>query len=172
MPAETPGELSRLLEARGDLAHSEAWEAFVRKYSRLLMHVSRSLADGYDGAMDRYAHILEQLCRDDCKRLRKYAVQPQTEFTTWLVVVARRMCTDHQRGRYGRQRLSGEPNAARAEEIVSRRRMPPYTRRKLTSDRTRRRTRTSDSATLPTAHPAHPRRSTGGARGGRRPSIV
>ena len=123
MAAEPPSELSRLLETTGTTAGSEAWEVFVQKHSRLLMHVSRSLGDGYDGAMDRYARMLEQLQCDDFRRLRAYAAQPQTKFTTWLVVVARRICMDHQRGRYGRQRITGEPDAAQEEKHTTRRRL-------------------------------------------------
>ena len=123
MAAEPPNELSRLLETTGKTGDAEAWEAFVQKYSRLLMHVSRSLGDGYDAAMDRYARILEQLRCDDFRRLRAYAAQPQTKFTTWLVVVARRICMDHQRGRYGRRRSTGKPAAAQKDEFMTRRRL-------------------------------------------------
>jgi RNA polymerase sigma factor (sigma-70 family) len=123
MAAEPPNELSRLLETTGKTGDPEAWEAFVQKYSRLLMHVSRSLGDGYDGAMDRYARMLEQLRSDDFRRLRTYAAHPQTKFTTWLVVVARRICMDHQRGRYGRQRITGNPHVAQKEEFTIRRKL-------------------------------------------------
>ena len=123
MAAESPRELSRLLKVTGEPAPPEMWDAFVQKHSRLLLHVSRSLGDGHDGAMDRYACILEQLRSDDFRRLRTYAAQPQTKFTTWLVVVARRICADYHRGRYGRQRITGEPDAAQKEELITRRRL-------------------------------------------------
>lgn len=54
--------------------------------------------------MDAYAHILEQLRCDDCRRLRGYAADPRSKFTTWLVVVTRRACVDFHRSRYGRTR--------------------------------------------------------------------
>jgi RNA polymerase sigma factor (sigma-70 family) len=59
--------------------------------------------------MDRYAHVLERLRADDFKRLRSYSAVPTTKFTTWLVVVARRISTDLHRSRYGRQRASANP---------------------------------------------------------------
>jgi RNA polymerase sigma factor (sigma-70 family) len=68
------------------------------------LHVARQVGHDYDAAMDAYAHVLEQLRADDCHRLRAYAPDGRTKFTTWLVVVARRLCLDHHRHRYGRLR--------------------------------------------------------------------
>lgn len=53
--------------------------------------------------MDAYAYVLEQLRRDDCHRLRSYVSDGRGKFTTWLVVVARRLCIDYIRQRYGRE---------------------------------------------------------------------
>ena len=61
--------------------------------------------------MDAYAALLEAFKEDDFRRLRRYTVDPRSKFTTWLVVVARRICVDHIRARYGRLR-----NADSAEE--------------------------------------------------------
>jgi RNA polymerase sigma factor (sigma-70 family) len=52
--------------------------------------------------MDAYANILEKLREDGCRRLRAYTAHPRSQFTTWLVVVARRVCVDYQRQKYGR----------------------------------------------------------------------
>lgn len=52
--------------------------------------------------MDAYAYLLEQLERDDFRRLRAYTPEARSKFTTWLVVVARRLCLDRLRERYGR----------------------------------------------------------------------
>ena len=57
--------------------------------------------------MDAYAYVLDQLVRDDFRRLRGYTSQARTKFTTWLVVVARRLCVDRLRERYGRGRERG-----------------------------------------------------------------
>lgn len=64
----------------------------------------------YDATMDAYAYLLEQLRRDDFHRLRGYAADGRTKFTTWLVVVARRLCLDHRRQRYGRAQESASAN--------------------------------------------------------------
>jgi RNA polymerase sigma factor (sigma-70 family) len=121
MGIEPPTELARLLDAADEDSRVAAWEAFVRKHSRLMMHAARSLGGGYDAAMDRYAYVLEQLRADDFKRLRSYSVTPTTKFTTWLVVVARRISTDYHRSRYGRQRVPDNPGHAGSDARMIRR---------------------------------------------------
>jgi RNA polymerase sigma factor (sigma-70 family) len=118
-----PSELTRLLKASAPTAREAAWSTFVASYSRLLLHTARSVAPEHDAAMDGYAHILEQLRGDDYRRLRAYVADGRSKFTTWLVVVARRLCVDHQRGRYGRLREGPDPSAARTEERAARRRL-------------------------------------------------
>jgi len=68
--------------------------------------------------MDAYAYLLEQLRRDDFRRLRGYIPDGRTKFTTWLVVVARRLCLDHLRRRYGRLQDAG--SGSRAAQAVRR----------------------------------------------------
>jgi len=64
--------------------------------------------------MDAYAYLLEGLREDDYHRLRSYTVDGRTKFTTWLVVVARRLCLDHLRQRYGRPQDPGRSSSTRA----------------------------------------------------------
>ena len=109
MAQRPPTELSRLLGTADVDARQEAWEAFIRQHSRLIMHAARSLGGGYDAAMDRYTQVLDRLRADDFKRLRAYSAQSGTKFTTWLVVVSRRICVDYHRSLYGRQRATGNP---------------------------------------------------------------
>lgn len=94
--------LSRLLEAVDERARDSAWTVFVAEYSRLLLHVTRQLTSDYDSAMDAYAFVLEKLREHDLRRLRGYAADGRGKFTTWLVVVSRRLCLDFHRQRYGR----------------------------------------------------------------------
>jgi RNA polymerase sigma-70 factor (ECF subfamily) len=80
------------------------------------LHTARTLGSDYDAAMDAYAYLLEQLRRDDCRRLREYTSDSRCKFSTWLVVVARRLCLDRQRQRYGRRQQDGPSSeAARAQ---------------------------------------------------------
>ena len=64
--------------------------------------------------MDRYAYVLEELRRDDFKRLRSYAADGRSRFSTWLVVVGRRLCLDYHRHKYGRDRTGGQDLEGRA----------------------------------------------------------
>jgi RNA polymerase sigma factor (sigma-70 family) len=89
-------------------ARDEAWTAFVEGNSKLILYVARSLGGDHDDVMDRYAFVLSQLRRDDFHRLRAYGDDGRGKFTTWLVVVVRRLCFDHRREKYGRVRGDDE----------------------------------------------------------------
>ena len=122
-PAESrearPEQLTRLLAAEPGPAAEAAWASFLDAYSGLLLRVARAFWPGYDGALDGYAYMLEELRRKDCQRLRKYAADGRGRFSTWLAVVARRLCLDQYRRRYGRFR--GDP-ARRCAPLRGRRR--------------------------------------------------
>jgi hypothetical protein len=131
MRGALPAPLSSLLASRDPRSREEAWAAFLSTYSTLIMRVARLLGGDEDAVMDRYAFALDQLCRDDCKRLRQYTADGRGEFTTWLVLVVRRLCLDEHRRRYGRRQSddgdAAERHAARrrlADLFGSRRRWP------------------------------------------------
>lgn len=104
MATTHPPELAGLLAGGDDAGGDAAWAAFLRAHSRLLLAVCRSVGRDYDATMDAYAFLLDQLRKDDYRRLRAYAADGRSKFTTWLVVVARRLCLDHHRHKYGRMR--------------------------------------------------------------------
>jgi len=104
-----PPPLDRLFRAGAGAEREEAWGAFVEEYSRLLMSVTRSVARDVDGRMDGYTYLLDRLQADDFARLRSYAVDGRARFSTWLVVVAQRLCIDFHRSRYGRAREAQDP---------------------------------------------------------------
>jgi RNA polymerase sigma factor (sigma-70 family) len=125
-PAESretlPEELTRLFGAEPGPAAEAAWASFLGVYSSLMLRVARAFWPGYDGALDGYAYMLEELRRNDCQRLRRYAADGRGRFSTWLAVVARRLCLDQYRRRYGRFR--GDParhDGAEAARIARRR---------------------------------------------------
>jgi RNA polymerase sigma factor (sigma-70 family) len=107
-----PAELVALFSAQDPVARDAAWGRFVSLHSRLLLHAARSLGKDYDGAMDRYAYALERLQDRDFSRLRAYTPDGRTKFTTWLLVVFRRLCVDHYRQRYGRSSGGGDSEVA------------------------------------------------------------
>ena len=106
-------ELIRLLNAPDPPTRDAAWDAFVAAHSRLLLHTARSLNRDHDATMDGYAYMLEALRENDYRRLKAYAADGRSKFSTWLVVVARRLCLDFHRQRYGRARATG-PDAREA----------------------------------------------------------
>ncbi len=99
-----PPALHLLLHNTDAAARESAWESLVAEQSRLLLHVAHSFATEHDGAMDAYAYVLDRLREDDYRRLRGYEADGRSRFSTWLVVVARRLCLDFYRHRYGRAR--------------------------------------------------------------------
>ena len=101
MPA-LPGDVQSLIAATDKAAWERAWAGFLRQYSGVILRVARAMGGGHDPTMDRYTFVVDALQRDDCKRLRAYAPEGRGSFTTWLAVVARRLCLDEHRHRYGR----------------------------------------------------------------------
>lgn len=103
-----PPELSALFGVADPAARDEAWKWFVETHSRLVLYAARSIDRNHDAAMDAYAYVLEQLQQDDFRRLRAYAADDRGKFSTWLVLVARRLCVDRVRQRYGRRQSEDE----------------------------------------------------------------
>lgn len=115
-----PPVLEKLLNS-ANASSRDAWGEFVGEYSGLLLHVARSTSQTRDDAMDAYAYLLERLHENDYRKLRGYSVTATSKFTTWLVVVARRICVDHNRVRYGRLRNRGSEHER--ERLKKRRRL-------------------------------------------------
>jgi RNA polymerase sigma factor (sigma-70 family) len=128
-PSRMPGqslELQRLLEARTDADRERAWTCFVEAYSKLILHVTRSVARDHDEGMDAFAYVLEALRAKGFARVRAFADDGRSKFTTWLVVVVRRLCLDERRRRYGRPRVL-DPSAQSHLERAFRRRLRDLT---------------------------------------------
>lgn len=118
--------LESLLVATECPTREAAWADLVAVHSRLLLHVARDLFREHDGAMDAYAFVLERLQEDDYRRLRGFKNDGRSRFTTWLTVVARRLCLDYYRQRYGRPRGDPATNGS-AERSAARRRLMDLT---------------------------------------------
>jgi RNA polymerase sigma factor (sigma-70 family) len=115
--------MGRAFDSIDSAVREACWERFLSTHSKLLLHVARSFGDDHDAVMDRFTYLLEQLRRDDFRRLRAYAATDGTEFSTWLVVVAQRIYLDHYRNRYGRSRSGGSESPVQEEERAARRRL-------------------------------------------------
>jgi RNA polymerase sigma factor (sigma-70 family) len=121
--AERPGLLARLLESHTLPAQDEAWAGLVKAHTDLLLRTARYFGGDHDAVMDRYAFILEQLRRDQFRRLRGYNPRDESTFEVWLVAVARRLCLDHHRHRYGRVKSADREDESTALERLGRRRL-------------------------------------------------
>jgi RNA polymerase sigma factor (sigma-70 family) len=104
MASDLPPELAFLDAGLESMAREEGWSSFVAQYTRLLLRTAREFGGDYDGRMDRYQYVLDMLREDDFRRLRAFRPVSGSSMAPWLVVVARRLCLDHERSRSGRPR--------------------------------------------------------------------
>ena len=123
MADSLPPELARLLAAADDVSRERAWTEFIGAFSRLILHAARSATSTYDEGMEAYTAALEGLRSDDCKKLRNYSVDPRSRFTTWLVVVVRRIAIDKQRERYGKISTDEKKTGVVSDERAARARL-------------------------------------------------
>lgn len=112
-PRSLPDPLRRLLDAADGAEQERAWPEFLESYSRLILYVARQMSRDHDTVMDRYAFVLERLREQSCRRLRTFAADGRGKFTTWLTVVVRRLCLDHDRRTRGRKPSATSPDAPR-----------------------------------------------------------
>jgi RNA polymerase sigma factor (sigma-70 family) len=113
--------LRQLLDAADGPEQERAWSEFVDSYSRLILYVARRTPCDHDVVMDRYAFVLAELREQRFRRLRSFAVDGRGKFTTWLTVVIRRLCVDHDRRQNGRapgNALRGPAVPRRLVELV------------------------------------------------------
>ena len=108
-----PQEIAALLGVSANSPPDLAWDSFLGSFGHLLLRTAAyahrkhpASPDAHDASMDAYAFILEKLGQDNFRRLRAFSGGDETALTRWLVVVARRLCTDFWRHRYGRLRES------------------------------------------------------------------
>ena len=120
---DRPAVLVRLLESRTPRDRDEAWSALVQAHTDLLLRTARYFGGDHDAVMDRYAFMLEHLQRDQYARLRSYTPQERGAFEVWLVAVARRLCLDHYRHKYGRPATADPGDAGPTLERAGRRRL-------------------------------------------------
>jgi len=102
MPPRLPQEVDILLNSGSQADRDSAWESFLASHSRLILYVARSTTRDGDEALDAYTWALERLRENESRRLRGFSEVAGTLFSTWLVVVVRRLCLDflrHKRGR-------------------------------------------------------------------------
>jgi len=117
-PASFPNQLRRLLDAGEGPEQERAWSEFIDSYSRLILYVARRMPCDHDVVMDRYAFVVEQLREQRFRRLRRFAADGRGKFTTWLIVVVRRLCVDHDRRKNGRAISSDARDHAARRRLI------------------------------------------------------
>ena len=116
--ASFPGQLRHLLDAGDGPAQERAWREFIDSYSRLILYVARRVPCDHDVVMDRYTFVVEQLREQRFRRLRRFAADGRGKFTTWLIVVVRRLCVDHDRQKNGRVMSSSGRDPAAPHRLI------------------------------------------------------
>jgi len=104
MGSAGPIELSKLLQATELPDREAAWEGLIASHTRLILAVARSFGSDDDAVMERYTHILGKLRENEFRRLRAFDASGGATFSTWLTVIARRICLDLHRAKFGRHR--------------------------------------------------------------------
>jgi len=124
-PLALPLTLTRLRTATDATDRDDAWAQFIAAHSEVLLHACHYVLHDHDAAMDGYAFVLDALCENGCQRLRSYVPRDGATFSTWLLVVARRLALDYFRHRYGRSRSGAAEQQAeqgarrRLEDLLS-----------------------------------------------------
>lgn len=96
----TDSELIKRCLSDGDRA---AWEAFVRRYSRLIWNYIRKTFHSYsfqyteEDVEDIYSTLFLSLVEDDFKKLRQFRGENSCAVSTWLTVVTVRLTIDYMR---------------------------------------------------------------------------
>jgi RNA polymerase sigma factor (sigma-70 family) len=99
--------LESTLSAVASADRQSAWCEFLDRYSGLIYHVVRSFDRDPDHSGDCFLFVCEQLAGSDFRRLRKFDLTGRAIFSTWLCAVARNLCLDWHRKKYGRYRVLG-----------------------------------------------------------------
>jgi RNA polymerase sigma factor (sigma-70 family) len=112
--------LARCLTGMDD----DAWEIFVRKYSRLIwdaIHKTfRSTSFPYDleDAEDIFSSLFLSLVQDDYKKLRQFRSVNSCALSTWLVVVAANRTIDFMRREKNRTHMHAGSAHELADEFI------------------------------------------------------
>ena len=96
--------IAPLLEVLRSPNAREGWVEFLNTYSPVLYQTARHCTSTDDDAADCYVHICEQLAHKHFLRLLKFKPTGNASFVTWLRVVARNICFDWRRKKWGRPR--------------------------------------------------------------------
>ncbi len=104
--------------SKGD---ENAWDQFVRAYSRLIWsaihRTFKASSFGYapEDVEDIYSSLFVSLLEDDFRKLRQFQARNSCSLSTWLTVVTVRKTIDHMR----RQRTRLHATEAPGDELIA-----------------------------------------------------
>lgn len=100
-------ELLRQLSSGEGERREVAWKEFLSRHSELILKTVWQFESDRDAAMDAYLYVCERLAAEEFAKLRAYDPARNgapARVSTWLTVVVRNLCIDHQRQKEGRRR--------------------------------------------------------------------
>jgi RNA polymerase sigma factor (sigma-70 family) len=81
-----------------------AWTEFLRRYSSLILQVTRRFESEDERVNDCFLYACAQLSDNDFRRLRSFRPDGPAQFRTWLTAVVTNLCIDWRRKLSGRLR--------------------------------------------------------------------
>ena len=108
--------------SRGD---ENAWEQFVRAYSRLIWSAihrtfkASSFIYSPEDVEDLYSSLVVSLLEDDFRKLRQYQARNSCSLSTWLTVVTVRKTIDHMRRQRTRPHAMMCPDDGSVAETIA-----------------------------------------------------
>ena len=97
-------ELGRILAGLRESDSDDAWTAFLERYASVIYAVVSPHGRDNEERSECFLFVCEKLIENQFRRLRKFRLDGNASFTTWLRVVVRRLSIDWHRRRVGRYR--------------------------------------------------------------------
>jgi RNA polymerase sigma factor (sigma-70 family) len=98
-----------------------AWTEFLRRYSPLILQVTRRFESEDERVNDCFLYACAQLSDNDFRRLRSFRSDGPAQFRTWLTSVVTNLCIDWRRKLSGRLRpVAAIANLPELDQLVYR----------------------------------------------------
>jgi RNA polymerase sigma factor (sigma-70 family) len=101
MPDES---IRHLLHQLGTRSAGDAWSAFLKRYTPLIISVAQQYRRSDQDLHDCYLYICERLIDDRFRRLRSWRRKEMVRFDSWLRAIVANLCIDWHRSVHGRRR--------------------------------------------------------------------
>jgi len=95
--------IHELLASLNSREAEEAWARFLDNYAPVILQTVRLAERESDAVGECFLFVCEGLAKDRFRRLRQFRTAGPARFSTWLRVVARNLCVDWRRKKFGRR---------------------------------------------------------------------